>query len=355
MPLPPPFPNSRSGKSQGPLISMESCSIAVPASLLGTVVGVTLNAKIPDAELVLLLTVILFHLTVWVGWNAFKMYREERLGDPFSALLSVGRPPSTPGESPQHGGGDAGAGGSAVVAETKSPRHWDTLSMLVLLLLVVVFGILRELSKRCHDSSAAAVWWQYSEEAAQADIEHCDHPFLRIVFWGTVRGWTTEFKTHYNLQRVCVLVPTVACLAYGEASAQRASNSMPMLHIRMTQFFLFFLGVVGSLAGVGPGIALSPFFFMLGHNPRVTVATSTTCVIFISASSALQYIITNRVKMALAFVYSLTNITASCVGVFGIHVLADTWARPSFIMATICFSVAVSFMISLGRLIQLVA
>merc|ERR1712186_52793 len=112
---------------------------------------------------------------------------------------------------------------------------------------------------------------------------------------------------------------------------------MPMLHIRMIQFFLFILGVVGSLTGVGGGIALSPFFIMLGHEPRVTVATSTTCVIFISASSALQYIITNRVKMVLAFVYSIPNILASFIGAFCIHVLADKWARPSYIIF-FCFT-----------------
>merc|ERR1740124_1055176 len=58
-------------------------------------------------------------------------------------------------------------------------------------------------------------------------------------------------------------------------------------------------GTLAGLVGIGGGLIFSPFFLLMGINPAMAVATSSTCVIFTSCSTTMQYLLTDRIMMVL--------------------------------------------------------
>merc|ERR1719421_646902 len=69
-------------------------------------------------------------------------------------------------------------------------------------------------------------------------------------------------------------------------------------------------GLLAGLVGVGGGLILSPFFILTGMEPSVAVGTSATCVLFTSTSTTIQYMLTDRIHMALAVVYGTVCLLA---------------------------------------------
>jgi len=326
-----------------PLICWDSCRVAVPACLLGTSLGVAVNPRVPDKFLVMLLAVFLFCIAVWVIWQTLVLWNAEVSSsvqtndnidiDGTDSLLRAITPPlvSTP-----------------VFQRKPAPNAtFDTVAgMVILLMLVVTCGIMRELTENCHDAAHYLGWW--------ATHKHCNHPFLKIALFGEVDGrWFVEH--HKSVTAIATALPVLACFIYGGAAAHGAESSMSLRRIAVIQLVVFSLGFLGALTGIGGGVVLSPFFLVMGLNVQRTVATSVVCVIFIAASSALQYIITNRVRMAFALMLGLVNAVGSCAGAIMMHKMAGVWARSSFIMAIIAFLVTISFAITLHNFIAMVA
>merc|ERR1712046_291422 len=80
-------------------------------------------------------------------------------------------------------------------------------------------------------------------------------------------------------------------------------------------------GCLAGLVGIGGGLIFSPYFLISGVEPAVAVATSSTCVIFTSSSTTLQYLLTDRIITSLTIVYGLVNLLASYVGTSLVHML----------------------------------
>mmetsp|Transcript_100322 Transcript_100322/g.198962 ORF Transcript_100322/g.198962 Transcript_100322/m.198962 type:complete len:525 (-) Transcript_100322:116-1690(-) len=329
--------NRRPGAAAGPAICWDTIRVAVPACLLGTFLGVRLNSRIPDSLLIFLLTAFLFCIATGVIKRATTLYYEEE-----AAANSRGDGPRRPTDTSESRPLiEPGTGGKQ--HSSYSSRPASILALLVLLLLVVCCGIVRELTEKCHDASFYLGW--------HAEQKHCKNPVLKIAIWGEVQGdWFEERPAGTTL--ICTVVPVLACLAYGGFAtvATRANPQMSKERIITIQLVLFGLGLLGSLTGIGGGVVLSPFFLFLGLSVQQAVATSMTCVIFISASSAMQYAITNRVRMALALIYGLINIAGSCAGAYAMY----KTVRTSVIMAVIGFMVASSFIIALCRFLSFV-
>merc|ERR1712032_1015407 len=74
-----------------------------------------------------------------------------------------------------------------------------------------------------------------------------------------------------------------------------------------------FTGCFAGLVGIGGGLIFSPFFLAMGLDPSVAVATSSTCVLFTSSSTTLQYLLTGRIIMSLTLFYGVTNLLAICL------------------------------------------
>jgi len=327
------------GTAGGPAICWDTIRVAVPACLLGTSLGVRLNSRIPDSLLIFLLTVFLFCIAVGVIRRAISMYNEETAA---AVACNSAEEMVTRQILPSENSPLVQPGSSAKQQSRPAAGPASILALLLLLVLVVCCGIVRELTEKCHDASFYLGW--------HAEQKHCRHPVLKIALWGEVQGdWFEERPAGTTL--LCTAVPVLACVAYGffAAMSSGANTRASQQHIFTIQLVLFGLGLLGSLTGIGGGVVLSPFFLLLGLSVQQAVATSMTCVIFISASSALQYAITNRVRMALALVYGLTNIAGSVAGAYAMYKMV----RTSMVMAVIGVMVASSFIIALCRFLAL--
>merc|ERR1719221_4398 len=113
-------------------------------------------------------------------------------------------------------------------------------------------------------------------------------------------------------------------------------------------------GCLAGLVGVGGGLIFSPFFLVMGVEPLVAVATSSTCVIFTSSSTALQYLLTDRIIVSLTLVYGLVNLVASFAGTAFVHCLYSRHAaRKSYISAVVAVGVVISTCFSLAELLEI--
>jgi len=115
-------------------------------------------------------------------------------------------------------------------------------------------------------------------------------------------------------------------------------------------------GALAGLVGIGGGLIFAPFFLGMGIEPSVAVATSSTCVIFTSSSTTLQYLLTDRIIMSLTFMYGTINLLASYSGTSLVHYLQDTLhTRRSYISLIVGAGVLISAVLSLCKLISVVA
>jgi len=110
-------------------------------------------------------------------------------------------------------------------------------------------------------------------------------------------------------------------------------------------------GCLAGLVGIGGGLIFSPFYLMMGVEPAIAVATSSTCVLFTSSSTTLQYLFTDRIIMSLTLVYGSVNLLASYQGTRFVHFLQDKFhARRSYITAVVALGVLISTVLSAIKL-----
>merc|ERR1711924_254282 len=112
-------------------------------------------------------------------------------------------------------------------------------------------------------------------------------------------------------------------------------------------------GCLAGLVGIGGGLIFSPFFLISGVEPAVAVATSATCVIFTSSSTTLQYMLIDRIHMALAVFYGLVNVASSAVGTKMVHYLQARFAKQrSIITFIVAAAVGISAVMSIWKAFQ---
>merc|ERR1719270_1788433 len=122
------------------------------------------------------------------------------------------------------------------------------------------------------------------------------------------------------------------------------------------QFMGVFTGCFAGLVGVGGGLIFSPFFLAMGMDPAMAVATSSTCVLFTSSSTTIQYLFTDRVIMSLALVYGIVTLVASWLGTSLVHKLQDTFqGRRSYITLVVAVAVGLSAALSFEKFVRMMA
>merc|ERR1719291_75933 len=111
-------------------------------------------------------------------------------------------------------------------------------------------------------------------------------------------------------------------------------------------------GALAGLVGIGGGLIFSPFFVIMGVEPSVAVATSSTCVIFTSSSTTLQYLLTDRIIMVLTIVYGLANLAASYAGTSLVHMIQEKLSRRWYISSIVGAGVFLSTVLALTQMVK---
>merc|ERR1719198_2093262 len=127
----------------------------------------------------------------------------------------------------------------------------------------------------------------------------------------------------------------------------------PLNKIIMYQTMALITGLLAALVGIGGGLIFSPFLLVTGVEPAVAVATSATCVIFTSSSTTFQYMLIDRIHMALAVFYGLVNVASSAVGTKMVHYLQAHFAKQrSIITFIVAAAVGISAVMSIWKAFQ---
>lgn len=363
--------NPSGGKS---VIDTDACRLVVPATLIGTFLGVLLNRHTSDYLIVILLTGLLGLMTGMVARQARLQAIEEHqhIADPPPVPVPAPAGDSMEGTSAgSQQAPDDGAGTPAGEAHEDTPllppdsqAADDDTSLLVpksrkqipsardgcmggaLLMIVVVGGILRFHMNACR----AEVLGDTTKAGA------CNHP-VNMVFRHHMESWMRSNVISVILQQLVWSLPIWTCVVitvHFGLVANREVGWRPRSVVTY-QAVAVTTGLLAGLVGVGGGLILSPFFLLTGMEPAVAVGTSATCVLFTSSSTTIQYIFTDRIIMSLALTYGLVTLVASFTGTWLVHYIQDKFARKSYITTIVAVGVAISAMLSVVKFVYLVA
>jgi len=322
------------------LIDCNICRIVVPSSLIGTLLGVVLNRLTADWIIVSALCLILGGMTVMVARTAVQQYQdEEKVDKSGSGSNSCLFPPDSRGY------------------DTCAPVTWMTKKKsngilskqdvglgLLMLSVVVICGIFR-----AHASACASELQILTHGPHPA----CRHPVMALFFRNTFEGWMTKPLLAEVLKNSFLVIPICVCLAVMIYNSRVCivREGWTWQQVALFEGMGITTGCLAALVGIGGGLIFSPFFLVLGVEPHVAVATSSTCVIFTSSSTTLQYLFTDRIIPSLALVYGVVNLAASSAGTSFVHFLQDNFqTRKSYITMIVAMGVFVSAGLSIAKL-----
>jgi len=346
------------------LIDYNLCRLVVPSSLLGTFLGVFFNRHLPSWLILAVLALVLFCITLSVGRTTWKQYMEEcsflKPPDVWQAAANAGKDP----RAANVGAAELGVEGKQVAEKAleadavrskmlDTPKNtgpmrsrFTTLDLVIafsMLTIVVVFGMFRYHAGDCLRASPP--------DRAQA----CNHPSCFWLGHGTMETWMQNPTIAQFIRSFSFAFPLCFCLAVGlyYISLLVAVEGWKVKESLQYSCMAIFTGCLAGLVGIGGGLIFSPFFLIMGVEPAVAVATSSTCVIFTSSSTSMQYLLTDRVIMSLTVVYGVVNLIASYAGTSFTHFLQDKFAtRKSYISLIVGAGVFISMVLSIIKLVS---
>jgi len=216
---------------------------------------------------------------------------------------------------------------------------------ILLLFVVVACGVLHFHMQAC-----------VAEQDGHGTVGACKHPLIDKLFAGQLEVWLSSASTAALLDAAVKVVPCVFCIVmsmyYGRNAYELASWTFPT--VLTYQCMAITTGLLAGLVGVGGGLIFAPFFLFMGMDASVAVATSSTCVLFTSSSTTIQYLLTDRVIMTLALVYGLVTLVASWLGTSLVHRLQDSFqGRQSYITMIVAVAVGLSAVVSLQKFFEI--
>lgn len=337
------------------VVNFNACRLVVPNALLGTFLGVLYNHTAKAHTIVILLTCVLWFMTLMVCRTAWKQYSKET-AEALAVSHSYGSTGGSGGPDSAGAGGGAPAGNSAAAAQEASAeskafergalRQTDVVLACVMMIVVVLSGIVRFHMGACR-----------AEKQGSGRAGSCKHPIVWSLFGGRMEFWMDDDATSSMLMRAVMSIPLWSCVLiamyYGTFVHNVANWSK--VDVLGYQAVALATGLLAGLVGVGGGLVFSPFFLLMGMEPSVAVATSSTCVLFTSSSTTIQYLFTDRIMMSLSCVYGLVTLTASYVGTSLVHTIEDHFhGRRSYITCVVAVGVALSAVLSLDKFVKLV-
>jgi len=361
--------NFVSSSSTRTLIDFNLCRLVVPSALLGTYAGVFFNWLMPGWIIVLLLTTILCIMTATVGHTAMRQHAEEhntsslvpassevaaaKSGDAQAQPAMQAPPAETALAAPSvcaNGTSDSGNGCETPSVCSKL-RSRLTLRD-VLLAFSMEFVVISCSVLHFHAESCRRTLGTRGEDAA------CNHPIIGFLGRGTMRTLMQNHTSAAAMLNLTMLIPAGVCtlVLTGYTIALVKHEGWHVGEAMCYHGMAIVTGALAGLVGIGGGLIFAPFFLGMGIEPSVAVATSSTCVIFTSSSTTLQYLLTDRIIMSLTFMYGTINLLASYSGTSLVHYLQDTLhTRRSYISLIVGAGVLISAVLSLCKLISVVA
>jgi len=328
--------NPKEGAPKETVIDFTTVRIIAPAALGGTYLGVLFNWHSAGYTIVLLLASILIFMTFMVSRTALKQYREEEQ----QLAIQRDQHPFEDEQTPLTQGMDKIQSGKGKAVQNQWTKQ-DTMLCVGLELLVVLSGALRFHMTSC-----------MNELAGLGVPESCTHPVVQLFFGGSLTSILQNQFWASVLSSATTLVPMTACMVLSAyfAKSTLENHKWHTTDIVSYQLMAVFTGCFAGLVGVGGGLIFSPFFLVTGLDPAAAVATSSTCVLFTSSSTTVQYLLTDRVVMSLALAYGLITTIASYAGTSLVHVLQDTFkGRKSYVTGIVVLAVALSAALSLVK------
>lgn len=327
------------------LIDYNVCRLVVPAALVGTYFGVVLNSILPSWAVLFALVSILVCISYMVLETTWRQYSEEQ------AFLSRGGASVEKGEDPDSELAvpkEAFKSKDELVSGEVSLRNQITymdMSLAVVMLLLVIAGsAFRHHATEC----------QLAPERDR--LKACHHP--TISFWlqaETLNSWMQTPRIAEPLKASCFAGPLLFCVAMLGLSGSHLVAKEGWSKIMALKFSIMAVltGCLAGFVGIGGGLIFSPYFLLMGIEPSVAVATSSTCVIFTSSSTTFQYLLADRIITSLTVLYGLVNLVASFIGTSLVHHLQDHLSgRRSYISFIVSLGVVISTALAFRELIN---
>lgn len=109
--------------------------------------------------------------------------------------------------------------------------------------------------------------------------------------------------------------------------------------------YSFIAGIISGMLGIGGGIIITPLFFELGINPKVATSTSNFLLIFSSSTSTLQYLLSNQLTFDYGFVLGILCMLSSVVGFKYINSYIETTGKGSILLLSLLIVMSISLIL----------
>lgn len=340
------------GLTDGTLIDFNVCRMVVPSALLGTYAGVFLFKVLQPWVILAMLTAILFTMSIGICCQCLRQYYEEQsmsaspvpAEEPPAAEPPAAEPPSIASPTAPV---PTGAGGLRTGKAVSSLRNEATIQDIfigfLLEAIVVISSVFNYQIGECRTAMLSS-----SSEAPACQLS------LMMFLSKDIFQKLLDPSVHH-LEAVSFIVPCVACAAaityYSHMVVQnedwRFIDAFKYCSMAVTT------GCLAGLVGIGGGLIFSPFFLIMGLEPSIAVATSSTCVLFTSSSTTLQYLLTDRIIISLTLLYGTVNLLASYQGTLFVHFLQDRFtARKSFITGIVATGLVISTLLAAAKMVR---
>lgn len=306
------------------LIDWTIVLLTVPLALMGTLLGVFVNQIVSDSIIVLLLLAVLMYMTLSSCWKFYSAWQKEKSSTGSTSQLT----------------------GKTTV--DRHATHQDILVNTLLLVCVIVCGVCRAHMGYC----AYMVQQRFVDRDAVHEV--CNHPFLHFFPMGMLERSVSSESSILAGETVLLAVPICCCFIVWFMEATSAINK----DVKPLRVFIFSAvalgtGILAGLVGVGGGLVFSPFFLLMGFDPFTTVASSSTCVLFTSTSTAMQYLFADRVELSLLIIYGSVGCCGAYLGTYFVtNVMSKLGRGRLALMGIVALAVSISTMLAGVQLVE---
>lgn len=352
-----------------PLIDWCLVKMICPMALLGTLIGAMIDDQTPCLGVLVVLVLMMCGTLLLLLHRAQQQHLEEVSADEashcieeFEELLdntSFRKPTAfLPGW-----GSLADFEGAARPCPKARCSRLDVLLLVSLTVVVVTGGVLQRHIRACFQEqqrtrgqiidTELGMSQDFLQPAhagvlrpAHAEL-FCHHPVLSVAFWGYAEVWLASKGFASTTLHVLLAVPVWACFATTMFFVHQALRENWSRRSIATYLSVGLVAGVLTSFGICGGLIFSPFFLLVGIDPNVAIATSSTCVVFTSSCMALQYFFIDRIQLQLAIACGAVNAAASLCGTsLAQHLGECSSMKKSYMTLIVAFGLAVSITVS---------